>query len=244
MDSVHGCGFCCEVLQVYMDENCRHREKSEKEVKAITESKGILHVEFKYIQRNIVEYATSGDVIANEHGKKGTLAAFLKKDGRLYALTAKHVAGDVGQRCYTEDGHQLGECTKVSKNLDLAVAQVDQSNVTCCDLSLKDEVGNSLKLPCTVNNNTDDLQNLLVYIRGAETKPGLGRIIIPFFQTMGGQHIIIGNFSSEPFCKEGDSGALVLGQAPGYRKEVWAVGTVIGAYTSRNDRSGESIVVP
>lgn len=176
------------------------------------------------------------------------MAGFLKKDGKLYALSAKHIAGDVGQSCRTEDGYRLGEFVKVSKNLDLAVAQVDELNISRCDLALKDEQGDNLKIPCTVHNVPDDLQHLLVYIRGAESKPGLGKITIPFFQTMGSQHIIIENLcpvTSKNFCQNGDSGALVLGRARGNLKKMWVIGTVVGAYTSREeDETGKSTPGP
>lgn len=198
---------------------------------------GIKKFVFRFFRSEIVKFATSGDTITGIH--RGTLSGFVKSEGKLYALTAKHVAGQVGQSCYTEDGHQLGRVAKLSKNVDLALALVDKINVTRCDLSLKDEGGNSLKKPCRIHNDPDDLQDLLVYIRGAETKQGLGRIVIPFFETLTKQHMVITNYNSDTFCKEGDSGALVLGRANESEDKVWVIGTIVGKFTSREEEEEE-----
>lgn len=240
MESVHGCGFCRDVLLVYIYDNCSDSYKSEQDVKAITESHGIEKVDFRYIQRDTAEYATSGDAITGMGTRRGTLGGFLKKDDNLYAITAKHIADEVGQSCYTEDGHRLGEFVKLSQTLDIAVAQIDKENVTRCDLSLKDEDGHKLRIPCEIHNLPDDLQDLPVYIRGAVTKPGLGKIVVPFYQHMEDQHIVIENLSytySGNFCKEGDSGALVLGRAREGKKEVWAIGTIMGELKSTGQES-------
>lgn len=111
-------------------------------------------------------------------------------------------------------------------------------------LTLKDEGGNTLTIPCQVNNNPDDLQDLPVYIRGAETELGHGKIIIPCYQTMGGQHIMIENFSSDDLCKEGDSGALVQGRAFGNQVQIWAIGTIIGKFMCRKEESGGNMSEP
>lgn len=117
----------------------------------------------RYVRSSIVEFATSGDEIRGL--RTGTLSGFLSSDGKLYGLTAKHVAGDIGKSCCTKDDLQLGVVAKVSKKLDVAVILVDKPNEKHCDLSLKDEGGNSLKRPCYVRNVSKDLD----YIRSAVT---------------------------------------------------------------------------
>lgn len=237
---VLGCGFCRDSLHVYIDQDCDNREKIEEGVRAKTYIHGIEKVEFKYFLSRIVEFATSGNAITCSCEKRGTLAGFCKKENNLYGLISNHIAA-IDQDLGTTDGNRLGKLVKQSKNFDIALVQIDEENVTRCDKSLKDEGGQSFEIPCKVHNDPADLQDLPVYITGAETKLGIGRIDIPFFQTKEGRHIVVRNFLSENFCTNGDSGAMVLGRARGNLNEVWPIGIVRGAFTStKGDKTGES----
>lgn len=113
-------------MHVFIDEECKNREKTKTKLKEPAKRYGIEKIVFRYVQGGIIEFAASGDPILGK--RKGTLSGFVTSNGNLYALTAKHVAGDVGQCCFIKDGNRLGMVKKISENMDIAAVLVDESN--------------------------------------------------------------------------------------------------------------------
>ncbi|XP_053382274.1 uncharacterized protein LOC123541262 [Mercenaria mercenaria] len=156
--------------------------------------------------------------------------------GETMVHKSKNIAPKGEQRSQAEE--------TMGRILDVAAASIDRNQEKKCDFSYKTEDNDPVpgKL---CEYKPYQLQGLFVHTWGASSTPGLGRVAIPELKSVhvprdDGSYIAVADRDVEsddnslattttPFCKEGDSGSMVLTHDPDTNgKKVQLISMVIG----------------
>ncbi|XP_045183010.2 uncharacterized protein LOC123541520 [Mercenaria mercenaria] len=235
---VTGCGYRFQTLDVYIKDTLTEEERqlTAAKVTEIAEKSGILEYQIRTEQENVTKFADYGVglTISSQQERRASLGGFaLKGESRdLSLLVARHLADD-GKPLYVCDteGRKsvIAYVLQPSKesdrcgSLDIAAASVLKKIRPNCDTMFKDRCGTPLASQLTQFEELDVewLKGLPVHIWGAASSPGLGTIIIPDFYVEGMKRLVkIEDSHPEdtdiivPFCKSGDSGAIVCADDP------------------------------
>lgn len=222
-----------------------------KKEKNIAKTLGTTSFSCKTVCKTIryLNYPGAQVIISNEGQaySYGTLGGFLsskspRKFGKLYAVTAGHVSRDVNNiTLKTESVSKLGEFLgKWEQNPDINVAKIYKDHNHRCDLKLRDDKDNRMEC-ILLDLEREENKNAtpgLIHIKGASSGIGLGEIqAVNFFVEGGHGNCMLARDrkgEEKPFCKPGDSGALVCSNDR-HGQFVNVLGMVIGEYTSTEE---------
>lgn len=157
-----------------------------------------------------------------------TLGCFAKSEKHHYALTCKHISHEPKSIVFiSRTCEVLGQIQAFSSQKDIAAIELEASVQRKCETALRDEYDKPLTIPCSVWLGEAVTIPLDVYIIGAESRPGIGKLVSTEHHYGGFSHFFfIENKTSEDFCQPGDSGAIVIGRLD--YKTVRAMGMIYG----------------
>lgn len=251
IDGVVGCGRHDNILHVLIDEDGdvdKTRREIEQELRGYSFSNEL-------VSRNIKYFQFPGARITlpkpKENKSYGTLGGFLTVDHdqstnvtKLYAVTAGHVSLGSEGKMTSEDqvlGHYLGEW-KNGEDADIIVGKILEEHMQKCDLKLRDDKGNPLKcLLLDLERVSNSSVPELTHIKGASSDISLGEIQTVMFRISDKpeNYMLLQNrrtrFEQSPFCKPGDSGAIVCSNDRS-GNFVNVLGTVIGKFESKEEK--------
>lgn len=173
-----------------------------------------------------------------------------REEKSLFALISGHVSKVLDGPRLEVNGRSFGiimDPVWSHENLDIASIKVDAIDISEENRLFRNENGSPS--PCKVITNCDlALVPKIVHFNGAKTKLGLGEILLErcFFKNENnstGHYIAFGDRMSYgvvsiPFCKEGDSGAIVCANDK-RGKFVHVIAMIIGKFT--DNKSLENI---
>lgn len=191
-----------------------------------------------------------------EYSRYGTLGGFLSVDHdqsnieqEVYAVTTGHISvGTNGNLIWDNKliGQFLGEWE--CGDPDINVAKIFGEYINQCDMMLKDDHGNPKKCALLGLENAEggELVPDLIYINGATSGISKGEIHNVRFRMHGEQetYMLIRDSSTSkeqlPFCKPGDSGAIICSNDRRGRF-VNILGILIGKFISREEYTEENL---
>lgn len=210
--TVVGFGFRHHVLQINIDKTASHREKITKEVKALMKEFQISPYEFTFVAKELVSLRRCGESIFCPNNSV-TLGCFAYSESQLYALTSEHITYQAEENnvYMNEDRTLLGHIHAVSVEMDIAAIGIRPDLAENCELALRDEDGRPLTA-CPVWVEETFRLPLQVYIFGAKTRPGIGRLVSTNYYVKGftPEFLLIENKTQKDFCQPGDSGSIVI----------------------------------
>ncbi|KAH3711405.1 uncharacterized protein LOC127858961 [Dreissena polymorpha] len=161
----------------------------------------------------------------------GTLGGFAMKNESMLALLAKHVVGEENDVYIVDENeyHRIGPILKPTVDLNLPAPLDIAAALVIIEIPekrFKDTDGRPSisKLFNFDQGDTSFLESLPVYIWGASSKPGYGKITTCDSKTVKGMNnIVIEDITIEyyesadefkPFAKPGDSGSIICSENP------------------------------
>ena len=231
LPEVVGFGFRYDVLQLDLDKDVLDRSGIEQSLTKTLGELGITELAYRYVGRHIVPFKRPGEGIRRD-GFPGTatLGCFARSNkGYYYALTARHFTGELeGTLISSLNEEPIGTLANVHYKTDIAAILVMRFPLKPLGLEyfLRDEQNLALKICCELL--TDYQTPMNVYIIGAQSRPGLGRLVSTryYFGALSHLLLIESLTPASPFCRPGDSGAIVIGRVS--HNKVIAIGMVIG----------------
>lgn len=237
-----------------MDEslNDKQRRNTTKKIEDILHEHSIVLYDINYISKDIVPFHKSdvgSKIGVREPPPFVSLGAFLKSQTNesaepgVYILISNHLAERIlkndDKRIYMHQHKEaIGEIVHMPDvKYDVAVAKLS------CDIgTFNTMLQTSLGKPALCNvvdilSGSRSLLGLKVYIRGAVTSPGFGKITVEnfsFSSKESGVFIIVDDDEDDDnlFSVEGDSGSVVCAENT-KRSCVDAISVVIGKFESR-----------
>ncbi|XP_052252294.1 uncharacterized protein LOC127858962 isoform X3 [Dreissena polymorpha] len=161
----------------------------------------------------------------------GTLGGFAMKDDSTLALLARHVVGDENDVHIVDENeyHRIGPILSLKVDLNLPASLDIAAALVIIEIPekrFKDTDGrpSNSKLFNFDEGDTSFLESLSVYIWGASSKPGHGKITTCDSKTIKAMNnIVIEDITIEyyeradefkPFAKPGDSGSIICSENP------------------------------
>lgn len=154
----------------------------------------------------------------------GTLGCFVHAGDRLYALTATHVVNNSKNQIRIGNTDiDVEEVIHSKSTFGISALMIPKEISVLWDTKLKDEKGHVL--PSRLfNGDIDSIDGMDVYIWGAMSKPGRGRLLRWIMGIK--EHIVIEDkFHDSPFASPGDSGAIVCATVA---EEIIAISMLMG----------------
>ena len=235
----------------------------EVQVQNIAQNNGITDFKFRKEQEEMTKFTEYevGSTLTSRHDRSASLGGFALKGKTedLSLLVARHFADD-GKPIYVRDNEgkkrifahiiEPSGTEKRNASLDIAAGLVLKKERSFCHTMFKDRCGTPLPSRLSMIEQAADiewLKGLPVHIWGAKSSPGLGKILHPDFYVEGMKRLVkIQDMHPEhngeivPFCKEGDSGAIVCADDPD-GEDVHVVSMVSGSSNYIEKQSNPNI---
>lgn len=200
-----GFGFRYHVLQIHIDKTASNRNKIKRELAVLLTEFNITEYEFSFVSKEIAHMKKCGEAIYNIPMKRVTLGCFAKSEKHYYALTCKHISDDPESTAViiSKTREVLGHITAFSAQKDIAAIELAPAVQAQCETALRDEIDRPLTIPCPTWFGETISAPLDVYIIGAESRPGIGKLV-SFEYHYGGlsQFLLIEDRISRDFCRQ------------------------------------------
>lgn len=227
--SVVGFGFRYHVLHINIDKTAPDREQVKNVLDVLINQSKISHYKYSFVSKSLVQFRRCGERIYSIPNTSVTLGCFASSKCHLYALTCKHITRET-KTCavyINDDDRLLGYIQAFSVEKDIAAIQVEPDLANTCEKALRDEDSRPFAVACPIWDRETFQLPLSVYIIGAQTCPGIGKVVSLEYHFGGFTHfILIENKTTIDFCKPGDSGAIVMAR-PNH-KTVFAIAMILG----------------
>lgn len=238
VSAVVGYGFRNHVLHIDIDMIASNRETIQKTLEALLLKYPDIQYEFSFVARKIKHFTTkSGENITNSK-HAATLGCFAKSGRHLYALTSEHIRWNSEETTVKtpRNGKVLGHIEAYSKEYDIAAIKVDPNHE--CETTLRNEKGKPLTVACPVWEGRKLKLPLPVYLYGAVTSPGYGKLVIDERTSTdySATYLVIENETDRDFCESGDSGSIVIAR-PNH-KTYLAIGMLQGSFVNNSKPNG------
>ncbi|XP_052765768.1 uncharacterized protein LOC128207015 [Mya arenaria] len=233
-DNVHnavGCGYRLGSFNIFVKETEieQYSEETIQDIRSVLKPYGITDFILRSDPKEVMMFSGCKVGSAISAMGVGTLGGFARKGNETCALIAKHVAGEVTHLSLIDERNNdeivIGTILTPSVDTPLVDLPVDIAAATLNNVTTDTLFKNSDKEPMQsrlfdfISGDIDFLEGLHVYIWGAKTNPGSGKITMAeFIRNTFTKCIAIedldpdevdGDENPQHFAKEGDSGSIV-----------------------------------
>lgn len=210
------------------------------EIKLFLSSKGIDSVEFDYFTEEFEPFSYCGSHITSglQPAGRGTLGCFvtMARSSDLYFITANHVLNPTCSVDLLPENQEIGRSFLTTP--DVTVGIVKDIIYGQCNVKLRNSGGGEVnaRFFSITKRNQVGFCGRKVYIRGATTSPGFGKITCPWVRLRNGvTYMKIKDWGNNPFAEKGDSGSIVCIEDGPHNVKALALFVGRGKQNSDND---------